>query len=220
MTKKVNKKFSWRKAAVGVATLVIVAGSVTVAKRVIDPGELVTGVIDGDTLRLSNKQTVRLLSVDAPEIQYCFGTEAKKALENKVLRKKVILKDLRTDFYRRIVSLVYVDGELVNQYLAKNGFAYYNGDVTVASDIIKTDSHFARENKLGIFSETCSPSKPIKAECNIKAQIQHDTNKKIYLLPGCRDYTQTLVERYRGEDWFCTEKDAVAAGFTKSLNCK
>lgn len=205
---------------VGVATLGIIAGSATVAKQIIDPGEKVMEIIDGDTLRLSNKQTIRLLSVDAPETQYCFGVEAKKALENKVLGKKVILKDLRTDFYRRIVALVYVDGELVNQYLAKNGFVYYNGDVTTASEIIKADSHFARENKLGIFSETCSPTKPIKPECNIKAQLQHNTNKKIYLLQGCRDYVQTLVERYKGEDYYCTEREAQEAGFTKSPECQ
>lgn len=209
----------WKKVAVGVATFAIVAGGATIAKQIVDPSERVIEVIDGDTLRLSNKQTIRLLSVDAPELQYCFGTESKKALENKVLKKKVILKDLRTDFYRRIIALVYVDGELVNQYLAKNGLVYYNGDVTVASDAIKLDSHFARENKLGIFSENCSPTKPLKEKCNIKGQRSYDLNKNIYVLPSCRDYSQTKVERFRGEDWFCSEQEAQKAGFSKSPNC-
>jgi hypothetical protein len=28
-----------------------------------------------------------------------------------------------------------------------------------------------------------------------------------------------IVEKDLGEDWFCTEKEAIKAGFTKASNC-
>jgi len=215
-----KKKFSFKKALVAIGAIGIIAGSATVTKRVIDPGEIVTEVIDGDTFRIENGQSIRLFGIDAPELQYCFGEEAKDALSSKVFGKKVILKGLKTDIYKRIQAFVYVDGEFVNEYMSKNGFAYYDGNKTETSEIIKETSYYARDNKLGIFSEECSPTVPIKKNCGIKGQISHDLNKYIYMLPGCRDYDQTKVERYRGEDWFCTENEAKAAGFVKSSNCQ
>jgi micrococcal nuclease len=220
MTKNIPKKTTWKNIAATVGAVAIIAGSLGVAKRVIDPGEIVTGVIDGDTFTISNKQSIRLFIVDAPELGNCFGTEAKEALAKKVLGKKVILKSPRTDFYKRVQAYVYVDGEFVNEYMAKNGFASDHGFGTTESDIVVAAGNFAKENKIGIYSEKCSPSKPTKAECNIKGQISFHEAGNIYLISGCRDYIQTKIERFRGEDYFCTEKEAQAAGFTKSPNCK
>ena len=78
----------WKKVALTAGAIAIVAGSLTVAKRVISPGELVTEVIDGDTFVIINRQNIRLHGVDAPELQYCFGKEAKDALSKKILGKK------------------------------------------------------------------------------------------------------------------------------------
>lgn len=209
-----------KKVALTAGAIAIVAGSLTVAKRVIDPTETVTEVIDGDTFAIGNKQTIRLFIIDAPELGLCFGTEAKEALSRKILGKKVIIKSPRTDYYKRVQAYVYVDGESVNEYMAKNGYAMDHGFGTGESDIIVAAGNFAKENKIGIYSEKCSPSKPPKSSCNIKGQIPFDEDRKIYLLPGCRDYIQTKIERYRGEDWFCTESEAQKAGFTKSPSCK
>ena len=200
--------------------IAIVAGSATVAKRVVDAGELVTEVTDGDTFVISNDQPIRLYGVDAPAIENCFGKEAKNALTKKILGKKVVLKNPRVDFYKRVQAYVYVGGEFVNEYVAKNGFGQHHGEDSLQSDIIEAAGGFAKSNKIGIYSEKCSPSVPTPKGCTIKGQISYHTGEKKYLLPGCSDYAQTLIEKFRGEDWFCTEKEAKAAGFVKSSNCK
>jgi len=39
-------------------------------------------------------------------------------------------------------------------------------------------------------------------------------------MPECDRYTLTVVEKYKGEDWFCTEAEAKKAGYVKSKNCE
>lgn len=214
-----KKKASWKKAVITVGAIGIIAGSLTVAKRVIDPGEKVIEVIDGDTFRIGNRQTIRFYAVDAPELGNCYGEEAKVALTKKILGKRVIIKNPRTDYYKRVQAFVYLDGEFINEYMVKNGYATEHGEGTPETDIVMKANTFAKENKLGIYSETCSPSVPENKNCVIKGQIPYGDDKRVYLMPGCRNYEQTKVERFRGEDYFCTEKEAIAAGFTKYEFC-
>ena len=44
-------------------------------------------------------------------------------------------------------------------------------------------------------------------------------SEKYYYLPDCRQYPQVLVDRAFGDSWFCTEEEAMKAGFTKSAMC-
>ncbi len=219
MPQSKKKKSVWKKVAVAASAIAIVAGSVGVAKRVVYPGEKVVEVIDGDTFFIANRQRIRLLGVDAPEMGYCFSKESKEALTKKILNKKVILKNVKVDRYRRILALVYVDGELINEYLTKNGFALYRWDDSAQPGVLKKAGDFARDHKIGVFSDDCYQTEPPKPKCNIKGNIRDDNNVKTYLLPNCSHYPQTIVEKYKGEDWFCTEKEAKAAGFIKSSNC-
>ena len=154
MAKRTSKKKKGLKKAVFVAGAVaIVAGSATVATRYVDPREKVVSVIDGDSFIIGNEQTIRLHSIDAPQVEHCFGKEAKEALKKKLSGKKVILKELKTDMYGRIRALVYVNGKLINEYMIKNGFATRNADSSSLKNVFSKSNDFARENKLGIFSE-------------------------------------------------------------------
>jgi endonuclease YncB( thermonuclease family) len=56
-------------------------------------------------------------------------------------------------------------------------------------------------------------SLPRQAEraCRIKGNISE--NGKVYHLPGSDDYELTQVNESRGERWFCTEQEALAAGW-------
>lgn len=210
----------WKKGIVAVATLGIIAGSATVAKRVIDPTELVMGVIDGDTFVIGNEQRVRLFDADSPEPSYCYGEESKIALTDKIMGKRVILKNLSTDVYGRIVANVYLDGEFVNEYMVKNGYAVSHRDPGLDTNLIKVAGIYAKQNKIGLFSEQCYQPNPPNPKCIIKGNITQDKNTKIYFVPGCNHYTQTIIEKFLGEDYFCTEKEAQEAGFTKSPECK
>ena len=215
---KFPKRPNWKKLSVVLGTVAIIAGSVVVAKKEINPGEKVIEVIDGDSFKIGNDQTIRLFGADAPEIQYCFGFESKAALSKKILGKTVILKELKTDIYRRVMALVYVEGEPVNEYMVKNGFAESHRSAGSETDAINIAEDFAKNNKLGVFSPKCYQITPSNPSCTIKGNIREDGGK-VYLIPGCNNYTNTIIEKSRGEDWFCTEKQAKSAGFIKSGNC-
>ncbi len=55
-------------------------------------------------------------------------------------------------------------------------------------------------------------------DCPIKGNIARRTGNKIYHSPGAAHYKRTLIDLTRGEQWFCNEEDAVAAGFRKASN--
>jgi hypothetical protein len=50
----------------------------------------------------------------------------------------------------------------------------------------------------------------------IKGNISFDDGERIYHVPGGAFYDETVIDESRGERWFCTEQEAVAAGWRKS----
>jgi endonuclease YncB( thermonuclease family) len=89
-------------------------------------GIKVIGIIDGDTLVLEGKVRLRLRHVDAPELEFCGGKEAKEKLESLVQEKKVILKEQIIDQQGRPMALVYVKDKLVNEEMLESGWARYH----------------------------------------------------------------------------------------------
>lgn len=217
-----KKKASVRRklAAVAAGVVLLVAGSIGVAKREINPGEKVVSVIDGDSFKIGNDQTIRLLSLDAPDTEYCMGEESKDALTKKISGKTVILKELKTDRYGRVMAMVYQGNENINEYMIKNGLAIHLWDNTKQIGILGQANDFAREQRLGIFSPECYQTEPSNPKCPIKGSINPVTKEKTYTLPDCDRYALTVIEKYKGEDWYCTEKAAQKAGFKKSDNCE
>jgi cold shock CspA family protein len=64
---------------------------------------------------------------------------------------------------------------------------------------------------------SASPSTSItKPGCNIKGNISITTGNRLYHLPGMEDYESTIISPERGERWFCTEAEAIAAGWRKA----
>ncbi|MBD2497154.1 cold shock domain-containing protein [Nostoc sp. FACHB-280] len=56
----------------------------------------------------------------------------------------------------------------------------------------------------------------MKPGCMIKGNISIATGNKFYHLPGMEDYGSTVIDPLKGERWFCTEKEAIAAGWRKA----
>lgn len=52
-------------------------------------------------------------------------------------------------------------------------------------------------------------------DCLIKGNIS-SSGEKIYHMPGQRYYDRTKINEGAGERWFCTEQEAVDAGWRKS----
>src|SRR3972149_8622524 len=90
-------------------------------------------VLDGDTIVLSNGEAVRLIGVDAPEINHpgipaqTFGKESKECLRRLAEGHDCTLEyeagNLR-DKYGRLLAYVFVEGKLLNAELIRRGYAY------------------------------------------------------------------------------------------------
>ena len=180
---------------------------------------LVQIVADGDTLILKTGITVRLVNIETPELEYCGGPEAKKRLEELVLGKVVELETVSADMYHRPIVLVTVGNKFVNEIMLKEGFAKYDGSPSPKRDVLKKAYDYAFGKKIGIFSSRCRQEEPEDPKCLIKGNIRRENNKKYYFFPGCSEYQRTIVEKDIGESWFCTEKEAEKAGFSKAANC-
>ncbi|MGQ9480132.1 MAG: cold-shock protein [Chloroflexus sp.] len=61
-----------------------------------------------------------------------------------------------------------------------------------------------------------SAKRPGPPECVIKGNISIDTGEKIYHLPGMKDYEITRISEEHGERWFCTEQEAIQAGWRRA----
>ncbi|WP_298269909.1 thermonuclease family protein [Geobacter sp.] len=94
---------------------------------------LVVRVTDGDTLVLNTGRTspkVRLFGIDAPETRHLakagqpFGTEAKRALGEKVLGRRITLEILDVDKNRRIVGIVRIGRRDINREMIEEGWAW------------------------------------------------------------------------------------------------
>lgn len=122
---------------------------------------VVTRVVDGDTIVVSNKKTVRLIGINTPETvdprrpTQCFGKEASEKTKELLLNKTVRLeKDVsETDKYGRLLRYVFIGNELINQTLVAEGYAQavsYPPDVKYIPLLRETEK-VARENKKGLW---------------------------------------------------------------------
>lgn len=86
---------------------------------------VVSKVIDGDTIKLSNNETIRFIGINTEERgQKCYQ-EATDRLKELVLNKKVKLEvDFeKVDKYKRNLRFVFLENENINVLLVKEGLA-------------------------------------------------------------------------------------------------
>ena len=88
----------------------------------------VVGVTDGDTITVrgtTDTIKVRLSGIDTPERGQPFGTKAKQALSEKVFGKDVSISSSGEDRYGRTLGVIILDGESVNLWLVRDGWAWW-----------------------------------------------------------------------------------------------
>ena len=204
------------------ALLLLVPSLATVIQLTqnVQVGDKVASVIDGDSFKLDNKQTVRLASIDAPEDGDCYSQEATDALSKLILGKRVLLLEPYTDRFGRVIALVVCDGQIINEVMVRNGFATDTYDSFSAKKALQDANDYARENNLGVYSDKCSQVVPPDLGCLIKGNHHQADDRKIYTYPGCTNYNRTIVDTFKGDQWFCSETEAIKAGYQKSGDCQ
>mgnify|MGYP001954994702 CR=1 FL=1 len=183
--------------------------------------ETVSRVVDGDTFETASGLKVRLIGVNTPEVYggaEHYGREASAFSKEQLQNKTVYLfQDVsETDRYGRLLRYVFIEDQSVmfNEYLLIEGYA---NTMTVPPDVMFADKFAdlerqSRESGKGLWGDkdekdtvlTCEDPK-IKGNVNSKGE-------KIYHVPGGRSYEQT-----KAEQMFCTEEDAIKAGFRKAM---
>ncbi|NKB60803.1 MAG: thermonuclease family protein [Gammaproteobacteria bacterium] len=189
---------------------------------------------DGDTFIIQG-QSIRLKGVDAPEIAqsckdgsghlYPCGEVATNYLKSLVNHQQVSCSSNEKDQYGRFISSCYVGSVSLNAELVSAGWAV----AFVAYDeTYEPLERQAKQEHRGMWkgdfvrpvvfrSDTWdAASGVIKGQgggCLIKGNI-NSKGVRIYHTPwGSRHYSRTHVDKSRGERWFCSEDEALAAGW-------
>lgn len=196
-------------------------------------------VRDGDTLDVAGHR-VRLFGIDAPELaQSCgrrggatwpCGNDARSALEKLVQGRRVDCTQKDIDRYRRVVAVCRVGSQDINAALVSSGWALAYREYS--SDYIDEEQS-ARAARRGVWegsfeypwdyrsaeesraSSRSSAPATQSANCKIKGNI-NSKGDRIYHVVGGESYERTRIDTRAGERWFCTEQEAVAAGWRKS----
>ena len=82
-------------------------------------------VIDGDTFRLANGDTVRLIGIDAPELSQPGGEVSREYLAHLIFSKPITLErgPEDRDNYNRLLRFVYVGNLCINEEMIRQGYA-------------------------------------------------------------------------------------------------
>lgn len=187
-------------------------------------------VVDGDTLEVGGMK-YRLHGIDAPESsQACVrkgggswacGKAAISAMEDLVAGKHVSCDDRGEDGYGRTIGVCTADGADINAAMIEKGMAW--AFVKYSRDYEGLEAR-ARSAGVGVWqAPTEAPwdyrahkwdsakSDDAPAGCVIKGNISKAG--KIYHMPWYRSYAKTRISLKDGERWFCSEAEALAAGW-------
>lgn len=210
--------------ALSLALIGIPAAAETIAGR--------ATVVDGDTLRIGEER-IRLLGIDAPEArQECAtaaggtwrcGEMATAALAALAEAGVACEWSGRDQFDRILAICLSADGTAINAALVEAGLAWSYLSTAFAAEQDRaraagrgvwqaptmTAVEFRRAHDAAILAGQPLPPDPA---CAIKGNI-NGAGDRIYHLPGASGYEETVIRVEQGERWFCTEEEAIAAGW-------
>jgi len=117
----------------------------------------VVSVTDGDTIKVlhnGKEEKIRLYGIDTPEKGQDFGQKARDLTSALVAGRNVEVELKDVDRYGRVVGLVKVDGQNLNELIIQNGYAWVYQQYCkerFCSDWIKSEG-IARQQKKGMWS--------------------------------------------------------------------
>jgi endonuclease YncB( thermonuclease family) len=225
---------------------ILSVASATATPAVLEPARIalsgIARVLDGDTIEVGQVR-VRLEGIDAPEgTQACnrrfvgtwaCGTAATYALIGLVQNREVACEDRGRDKYDRTLGICFVDGRDINAEMVRLGLAWaylkYSRDYVAE----EAEARAARRNiwvaetmppwewraqQLAFRSATARAaveSAQHPAGCDIKGNVTRVG--RIYHLPTSPWYDRIVMDESKGRRWFCSEGEAIAAGWRPVL---
>ncbi|MEM1300608.1 MAG: thermonuclease family protein [Pseudomonadota bacterium] len=214
-------------ASMALVTFMIASG--VRAETVSGPARLV----DGDTLEVGG-QMVRLFGIDAPETRqtctsfsgksFACGTKATEALARLIGQSRVTCEGEERDSYDRLIGWCRAGGRDTNREMVRLGWAVAfrrYSDLYLAEELEAAKSgaglwrgEFQRPSEFRAAIWAASEQEAPEG-CPIKGNIS--SRGKIYHAPWSRSYSRTRINPARGERWFCSEAEALAAGWRAPL---
>ncbi|MEP0585403.1 MAG: thermonuclease family protein [Roseibium sp.] len=186
-------------------------------------------VIDGDTIELG-REKIRLDGIDAPELaQSCntsqgktwpCGRASRRFLERLVETGQVTCTGSQHDAYDRRIATCHVRGRNLNSEMIRSGHALAFRRYSTAYVM---EEETARLGQKGLWAGTFEApwdyrakkwqvaSQAVPEDCPIKGNIS--ANGRIYHTPWSPHYNRTRINEASGERWFCSEIEAIAAGW-------
>ena len=188
-------------------------------------------VTDGDSLRIGAVR-IRLHGVDAPELDqtctdaagrdWACGQWARDRLVRLAEGRRVSCDVVEVDAYERLVARCSVGGRDLGATLVAEGAATAYRRY---SDRYVAEERAARRAGLGLWrGDFAVPEDHRRGTdevqagsdgCTIKGNVS-GSGRRLYHVPGGRDYAATRIDPDRGERWFCSEAEARAAGWQRA----
>jgi micrococcal nuclease len=122
----------------------------------------ITAITDGDTIKLSDGTSVRLLQIDSPELRgnECYATEAQKALAKLINRSGKISLTTdpnldEVDRYGRLLRYLFIGKRNINLEMVRIGAAapyFYRSERGLYSEKLIKAAQSARANSRGLWS--------------------------------------------------------------------
>jgi endonuclease YncB( thermonuclease family) len=187
-------------------------------------------VVDGDTIKLGDV-TYRLEGIDAPEAsqgcalprgrKWACGTAATARMVELVAGRPITCDTHGKDDYDRNLATCH-DGRMsINEVMVREGLAWAFRKYSSTYVGVEGEARVARRGIWQAHSETPwdfrarrwqVAKQDAPAGCPIKGNINRK-GERIYHAPWSRDYDRTRVDDTKGERWFCSEAEAIAAGW-------
>ena len=196
--------------------------------------ETITGraeIIDGDTIRVENTP-VRLDGIDAPESRqecenaagrsYRCGEAATRFLADLIGRQSVTCEVVGKDAYQRALGICRGQDKELNGAMVRSGWALA---FQRYSERYAAEEQAARDAGAGLWSGAFDPpwdwraaitAEAAPGDCVIKGNISQ-SGERIYHMPFHQHYDRTRINESAGERWFCSEDEALAAGWRRAL---
>lgn len=181
----------------------------------------VVDITDGDTVIVADDQRrlhkIRLDGIDGPESTQAYGDEARRALEKKILQKRVSVLWNERGKYGRIIGRIFVGKTDISRQMVEEGWAWHYRDYSDDESLAAAEKS-ARKNRAGLWagkapippwdfrhkpevSEEVTVAKPVPPVAKPAPPVRQQVGVQVYVtrtgekyhLRGCRYLRKSMI---------------------------